>query len=60
MKKIYVAPDIQTIKFDLADIITNSNATSGNNSGAIVGPGTPGGPGGPGGIPPMSKNGEMP
>ncbi len=57
MKKIYVAPEFETIKFDLADIITNSNATSGNNSGAIIGPG---GPGGPGGVPPMSQKGQMP
>lgn len=32
MKKEYLAPALETIKFDIADIITHSNATSGEGS----------------------------
>ena len=31
MKKEYVTPALETIKFDITDIITHSNATSGGS-----------------------------
>ncbi|MBE6692468.1 MAG: hypothetical protein E7586_03950 [Ruminococcaceae bacterium] len=40
MKKEYVAPALDIIEFDLADIITHSNAGEGedNSDGPIIGP----------------------